>query len=191
MTIVDLEPNESSEVSVWIGSAFSKTLQLHTVEIHRPPRWPDLLLMLTNPTDLKPLEPIEDALIGGVPIHALTHTHRVDLTGTLTVGIADRAITVRAAPGSALLGGVRPADWPINPAITGLSRRGNQALRRPEASFMVDLSPGIRREVKFQLTAPEHAKPGEELDVDVVQRDERGRVVGGVTYRIRICERRY
>lgn len=57
----------------------------------------------------------------------------------------------------------------------------------PRARIAVRLAPGEQRVFGFRLLVPQDAKPGEQLLVDVVKRDEEGRVRGGVAVRVRVA----
>jgi len=54
------------------------------------------------------------------------------------------------------------------------------------SGFPIALRPRTQTEVGLQVTAPADAKPGDEIKVHVVQRDDKMQVVGGITVQINV-----
>ena len=195
ITIVDLEPNECAETPMWFGSRFSRTERFHTIEIHRPKEWRDLAVSLRRPTG----RPILDVMARPAPIRRtdLTmHDVSVDIGRRLTVPGTRIHLAVDAGVGSRLL---------IQPEATVASRSlargcgaaahatGDDASRIHFEGGLVSALPvhlptNVRHDLAIRFCAPRNACVGDEFDVSVVQRDERGRIVGGNTFRLRITK---
>ncbi len=195
ITIVDLEPNECAEIPMWFGSQFSKTERFHTIEIHRPKEWRDLDVSVRRPSG----RPILDVIAGPAPIRKpdrTIHDVLVDIGRRFSVPGEGVHLAVDAGVGSRLL---------VQSELTVASRSHahcRPAATRPKdgdasrihfdgglvSALPVHLPANSRHDLAIQFCAPRNARVGDEFDVPVVQRDERGRVVGGNTFRLRITK---
>ncbi len=68
--------------------------------------------------------------------------------------------------------------------LTALSFRSGTV-----AAFPIGLAARVTKSVQLKLTAPASAKPGDVIPVDIVQKDEQGRIMGAVTIQINVVAR--
>ena len=55
--------------------------------------------------------------------------------------------------------------------------------------FPIALKPRSQIKVGLKITAPPEAKPGDVIRIDLVQRNRKGEVVGGITVQVNIVEK--
>jgi hypothetical protein len=191
LTIVDLVPNGTAEIPLWIGSRFAWQAQFHVVELVRGRAWPDLEVSLTHPRP----EVVEDLFYSFDRLKKVMRVEQrpaIDMTAPLEIQLCGGAATLRPSHGSKLrLGtGLRRLDRLSSQAeLVDLGEVGRAIRFDPgrRAALPIALRPGERWNTVLRLTAPPSAKPGETFVVDIVQREADGRAVGGVSVQINIA----
>ncbi|MCP4580678.1 MAG: M1 family metallopeptidase [candidate division Zixibacteria bacterium] len=209
LTIVDLEPGETAEIPVWIGNRYYRRWQYFMIEICRPETWPQINVEISHPRfevvrDLfksaenwykkiirsvqkkihpsikifDPKEIILDNRAGNQKfvIHPTKNSN-------LTLEMADRS-------------DFQEFSWPERPPIKAeLIKKASKKLtirfnHGKCASFPIILKPGVRHNVILKVEAPRDAKLRECLEVDLMQRNTRGQVIGGITVQINIIKKK-
>ncbi len=126
-------------------------------------------------------------------------TARVELT---SVEASEREVTLELESGSTLTwGGLVEHKTPptahytpkFAPASLVEEKNGGTAVvfaRGPASGIGIALRPWQIVRAVLRFTIPKDAKPGEHFDLDLVQRGEDGRIVGGVAVRVNVQKRR-
>jgi len=210
LLIVDLIPGETGEVSIVIGSRYKKQPGYYTIELHRSRNALNLPVALSGQSARamgnlvqagrdfvhKPLD--QGMSVEEVGFRFIDPA-RVELTNA---SIDDKGISLLLESGSTL-------TW------NKLEKRRTQSLTRyiPEFSpaslikendgrtsitFASGLSSGIGIALRPQqivrtklcFTVPQTARPGDQYELDLVQRGEDGRIEGGVTMKVIIHKQR-
>lgn len=190
LTVVDLAPNETAEIPLWIGSRFAWQAQLHLVEIVRGQPWANLEVSLTHPRPevVEALFHSYDRFRQAMPVEPPS---MVDMAAPAEIRLCGGVATLRPSPGSTLRLGAAPRRWSrITPraGLVDLGKAG-RAIRFDlgrRAAIPVALRPGERWNTVLRLTPPPSARPGQTFVVDIVQKDAGRRIVGGVSVQMNI-----
>ncbi len=195
MTVVDLVANESMLLPVWIGSQYFWDTQFHTLELSRPKKWPHLQVALTheNPSVVKEFFQSFERLKSCAESSSVKT--RLEFKAPSEISLRDGAATLQVAKGSRVV--IQPAvaerldRMPLQANLIRC-RHSKRDLIQYEpgynVAFPIALSKAERQTMYLQLTAPKDAKAGERIVIDLMQRNARGRIVGGVSVQINIKE---
>lgn len=191
MTVVNLVMDEWAEFSFFAGSRYSLATTFHSLELVRPPRWPKLEAEITH----RRPRVVEDLFRSFEKLRSIRKVEpqpALEVLAPPEIRLRRSGAVLRPAPGSKLT--IDAAGSPAlrvttvraalvkNPA-GGLSIRFDAGAK---VAFPIALDTGDRRGMVLRLRAPRGAKPGDQLLVDLVQRDGRGRAVGGITVQINV-----
>jgi hypothetical protein len=192
LTIVDLVPNGTAEIPLWIGSCFTWETQFHVVELVRGRAWADLEVKLTH----RRPEVVEDLFYS---FDRLKRVRKIELGPAIEMAappeihLSGGTATLRPSLGSKLslganlrrLDSITPRARLTDIGAAGLAIRFDCGRR---AALPIALQPGERYNTVLCLTAPPSAKLGESFTVDIVQRDPGSRTVGGASIQINIAK---
>jgi hypothetical protein len=182
LTVVDLMPGDSAIVRAQVGNLATGGEEL-VLELRRPKRWPGLRAELVE-KDPRVLERLTGRVV--IPPRG------PDPPRTVVRALEPATVEV-ARPGSARapvrlrLG--RDSTLDVGPDVrddAGTTARFARAGAPPEIARGGKLAPRLPEPVALRVSAPADARPGDELDLDLVQRRRDGQVVGGVRVRIRV-----
>jgi hypothetical protein len=210
LTIVGLAPGESGEVPIVLGNHYIKEGRYYHIELLRTPRSIPVAVSLVGQTPRALAKLVAAGQNFVRPIKASTslkntglrflESTRVQLTGIETNA---EEVIFELEPGSMLsLGKV-----PEKKKHIGLCERRSLAKAQLEnnkifgTSIVFDpvqasgigiaLRPSqiVRTVLKF--TVPKDAKPGEQIDFNLIQRDEEGQVLGGISIQVNVQKPKY
>jgi hypothetical protein len=185
LTVVNAVADEWIELPFWAGSFATARAEQYTLELRRPKRWPEVQVELTaaRPESVLDLfRSIEKRDLVAEPM-----SHALALPAPNEIELANGRCSLRPAAGSRLVvaqGPTRPAFIAplgarlVRDAADGLAIRYETGRR---AALPVVLAAGERRSARLRVKVPAAARPGDRLPVDLLQRDSRGRIVGGFT----------
>ncbi|MCP4580677.1 MAG: HAD hydrolase-like protein [candidate division Zixibacteria bacterium] len=209
LTIVDLIPGESGDMEVVLGSRYNKRKEIFTFELHRTRNGLRLPVSLfgKNPKILKKLINeaanfiLDNPVVkppNNIGIRFLDNA-RISLEGTESE--ASR-ITLDLKQGSVftlkndIVSEVSPkiaASVPFVPAkVNENKKKGTEVIFEPGKASGVKILLNERQIVRTRLkfSVPKDTKPGQKLGFDLIQRDERGNIVGGIAVQINVKARR-
>lgn len=157
LTIVDLEPGDSTIVPFQIGNRYRIEPELFRVEVRRPERWQKMPVSLVRGGSRhfeKLLRArVETSTAGGKRRRPKVHEEFLRWDGDL---------------------------------VEEPSRGFELAFRpNPLAGTPVLLEPRTPLQLGLKVSLPKNAKPGETVDIHVVQRNQSKKVIGGITVRVR------
>ncbi len=190
MTVVDLIPGETGELVFRLGSAFRPEAGLYSLELVRPPRWVQIEVAMSHrvphrlPSLYRSAADLRASLPKAEPIAALElpmkHKIRLDRAGT----------TLTAAAGSRLRLGSTPHLAHTHRMQARLVGNGEESAIQFDPGRRAALSLGLaarqREALTLRFTAPESARPGESIVLDLVQRNAKGQAVGGISVQLNI-----
>ena len=211
LTVVDLAPNDSVLIPFQLGSLFRLKPERFRIEVRRPNEWrtlpvamehkePEVLRKLLSSIVEVPLaQPVRST---PSPIVRFLEPSRVEIAHP---GLAADPVRLNLGRDSTV--DLGPAEGPA-PRVVRLNGREAFSLAGVEASlvtslegagaiafnpgqltgFPVVLEPRSPVTLDFKLTVPPEAKPGDVIEVDLLQRSEAGDVVGGITVQINVVE---
>lgn len=226
VTIVDLVPDQSMDISFQLGNLSRIEPGAFRFEVLRPPEWPQL------PIDITHRDP--EVLIG-IGRGAGRTTVGPKMTTTIPTGkLTPKQVRAVAAPVGAAVGAETPTVRFLEPSRIEVGGLGQEAgvrlnlarhssldlaagtdgaahdsggdLGDVDADVVEDehgrpvlaLRPGLAagfplvlperstHTFGLRVTAPATAKPGEKINLDLVQRDARGNVVGGIAIQVNV-----
>lgn len=198
LTIVNLVPGDSAIVQFQLGHSLKLIPEQFRLEIVRPPRWSELNVELVhaNARELKNLYTSIERVRAPIEVARPTSTvaflepSRVELRraglGAIRLDLArESRLHLDATPGAAL----DPAA--IAPSYDAAYDDSGD---RPKIAFHAGrhvglpfrLAPRARLKLGVRVTAPANARPGETIELHVVQRNRGGDIVGGITIQIRV-----
>lgn len=211
LTVVDLVPGDSFLLPVQIGNLGSVLAGLYRLEIRRPKEWTSMPVAIVhrNPEVVRRLaQSIEEVAVRPhaviaqpQPVLRFLEPARVEVAhrGVATDPVRfllgrDSSIDLGPDAPSAEVaqagGGVEPIDGLLDRQADLVSdRQENLALAfrpGPLTGFPTVLQPKTPLSVGLKITAPPRAKPGDSLQIDLLQRNTRGQVVGGVTVQVNV-----
>lgn len=207
LTVVDLVPDDSIVVPFQLGSRFQFQQSLYRVEVRRPEGWPQLPVSIVHrdpAVTRRLLSSIRQVQVPSVrgrpqprPRLRFLEPARVELSApNLT---ADRVL-LNLARDSSLDIGAEALQPPAETEAEFLASQADLAegdetegaiTFRPGmiSGFPIGLRPRTRINVGLRIRAPREARPGDVVEVNLVQRDRQRQVVGGITVRINIVEK--
>jgi len=207
LTVVDLIPGDSYLLATRLGSAFAVHRGVQTLELRRPEGAELLEVALTHPEPATLRELIGVQRRPPTPI-TKKGSGREFAAGGAGLTLFGPAEAVLGATGQTELGNALRLSMGAG-SIIGQPGRRNDArasIARPVSKesglASVRFAPGRVSHLSLNLaarqplqsalrvTAPLDSKPGQIYDVDLIQRDERGRAVGGIGIRVRILRPR-
>jgi hypothetical protein len=209
LTIVDLLPDESGEMSVVLGSRQIKEARYYTIELYRPKHALELPVSMVGKSAkaMRKLsragrEFVHKPLGAVVPRQEVglrfLDAARVELTGLE----AREGVTLELESGSTLTwGGLteRKASCAARytpkfaPASLVEEKDGASSVvfaHGPASGIGIALRPRQIVRAILRFTVPKNARAGEHFDLDLVQRGEDGRIEGGVALRVNVQRRR-
>lgn len=206
LTILDVIPGDTVTVPVQIGNSFRQIFEVQRLEVVRPRTWPNLPVTVTHrkPEVLQALfRSIEEAEPEPVraqpaPVLRFLEPSRIEIAHR---GMSAEPVRLSLGKDSRLdLGGVAVEEAPAAAAFGDAGREadlvnlagGAAALAfRPGllAGFPFRLKPRMSLKVDLKIQVPREARPGETLEVHLVQRNKRNQVVGGITVQLNVARR--
>ena len=193
MTIVDLVANESILLPVWIGSQHFQNTQFHTLELVRPKKWPRLQVALTHKTPsvierfFRSFERSKACMLFPAP------KTRLEFAAPSEVSLHDKAATLKLAKGSRVVvepsGAERFHRVPLQANLIHCKDSKRYSIQYEpgyKVAFPIALEKAERQTISLQLTAPKDAEAGDRIVIHLMQRDLRGRIVGGISVQINI-----
>jgi hypothetical protein len=218
LTVVDLVPGDSITIPVQLGNLGRVLAGRFRIELQRPKEWHTLPVEIVhrNPEVVRrllrsieePLEPEgaptrpEPITRPGTPVLRFLEPTPVEIAhrGVATAPVRltlgrDSSVDIEPEPN----GGEEVSetlDGLGNGAAEGATRevelvadRGALAFRPgATAGFPIRLGPRRAITVGLRVTAPREAKPGDTLTLNLLQRNRRRQVVGGVTVRVNVVD---
>jgi hypothetical protein len=210
LTIVDLIPGESGEISVVFGSRHIREARYYTIELHRSKNQLELPVSLLGQS-AKAMGKLVRAgrdFFHKVPDVTVPRQKtgfrfldaaRVELPG---VEAGTSGIILELECGSTLtwddlseLNGLPAAHYTPKFAPASLvddKNGGNAVVFAPGPASGIGIALRPRQIVRtvLRFTLPDNAKPGQHFDLDLVQRGKDGRIEGGVSLRVNVMKRR-
>lgn len=192
LTVVDLQPNEWEHLPFRIGSRYARHAAFNLLELVRPQEWPDLEVRITHrrPERVKALYRSAELLKAKLPVGPSSVRTEIRDIGTIRLARGFAALT--PAAGSALLIGAVPHGLRFAPGAVGArlaeEDRGGLAIRfdpGPRAALPIGLDAGEAAGFELCVRAPKGMPRGGDTQMDLMQRDEVGHVVGGFSLRLR------
>jgi len=205
LTVVDLAPNDSVVIPFQLGNRFQFNSALYRIEVRRPQNWsrvpvaiihrdPQVVRKLFHSieeVEVKPEHPTQnltpfirflEPTRVEINHHGLkTEPIRLNMNRDSTMDIGSGAVEDEAE--------MLHLDAADASAELVTDSQGNTAIRlRPGSlsGFPVALRPRTQIKAGLRITAPPEAKPGEVIELHLVQRNRKGQVVGGITVQINI-----
>jgi hypothetical protein len=190
--VVNLVADEWAELVFRIGSHFTGKRAFHSLELARPEVWRDVDVLVAHPRpdvvkDLfRSFERLE-------PLVTAKPRPRVEMLAPAAIRFPSGG-TLVPATGSRMILEADPA--PIrSPTLATLIRDPQQgvAIRYDpgrRVAFPIALDAGETRRLLLRVKAPADARPGESHRLDLIQRDARGRAVGGISVQINVRRRK-
>ncbi len=209
LTIVDLEPGEIAEIPVWIGNRYSWRWQYFMLEVCRPRTCLHLNVEISHPR----FEVVKDLFafakkwykkISKPTLKKIHSSIKVFDPKEITFNkeFGNQKLVIYPNKNSNLTLEITDRDdylellWPEIPpiraklvknALDKFTIRFNQGKC---AGFPIILKPRVRRNVILKVEAPPEAKTDDHLRVDLMQRNTRGQVIGGITVQLNIVKKK-
>jgi len=195
LTVVDLVPDEWAQLEFRIGSRFTWQAQFHSLELVRCKEFPDLQVVVTHPRP-KVVDEIFHSSERLKPFGANDRHPDIEVIDPQEIRFGGGAAVLRPAKGSRLLSGLHyllPLHaMPIQARLVKDPQGGvgihYDSGRR--VAFPIGLRAGENRKLLLRIKAPSSAQPGDNILFDLIQRDARGRAVGGISIQINIKSRK-
>jgi hypothetical protein len=206
LTVVDMQPNDVFIVPFQFGSQFLPVKTNYRLEVRRSANWTNLPVSIVHsnpkvlgnifhaveqidPVVLKPviqpstmlrfLEPSEVELVHqGLDANPV----RFSLSSGSMLNMVQAQPPLTAKP-------VNIQEFLQRQAVLTKDPSGNAVIVfRPGklSGFPITVEPRSSIKVGLKLTAPPEAKPGDVIMVDLIQRNEQGEVVGGISVQMNI-----
>lgn len=209
LKIVDLKANDFIVVPVQLGTDRLLKPEAYRIELHRPERWSQMKLEIvhSDPQVVKKLyQSFEEIKIPSTinVVRNPTYLHVVEAPAHLEfypAGIKAQPIRMTLALGSTVDLDIAEATEPETlgdesnykemdaQLVTDKSGTASIAFKPGVAvGFPVIFEPRKPANVKLKVTAPPEAKLGDSFDIDLVQKNRGGVIVGGVRIHVNIIE---
>lgn len=209
LTVFDAIPGDVLTVPVQIGNSFQQIFEVQRLEVVRPRAWPNLSVSISHPrpevleTLWRSLEQVElQAPVlrtQTVPFLRFLEPSRIEIAHR---GVSAEPVRLSLGKDSRMdLGAVETEESPADAAAFGIAGRevdfvtqagSNSALAfRPGllTGFPFSLKPRTSIKVDFKIQVPREARPGDTLEVHLVQRNKQNQVVGGITVQVNVARR--
>ncbi len=233
LTIVDLLPNDTADITFRFGNVLVRRPELFRIEVVRPVGLEALEVAIVHPnravvahlsrtieriTTRPPGRLGTPGTIGGIGGIALRRAIAVERRPVLTaieparfrIGTAggigfdqdDDGLELNLAPGSEIFPhppvdaeAGEASEEPLDPNFANAEvtieedDRGHGVIRFQPGrlvGFPFELAPRLHIPLKLRVKAPANSRRGDTHEVNLIQRDRRGRVVGGITVQINI-----
>lgn len=209
--IIDLQPDESADFHFTISNFHLKYEELVRLEVIRPPRWPELAVSFSHHNEyviaellqqaqrlaVKPLTVQEELLGAQQPAVRFLQAARIEVAGAT----AGEQIVLDLAPDSTMMlkkyevaaqVGTIPGEFARCDAVMVKQEQGSALMLKPgiRTGFVYTMKPHQRRTLKVTIKAPADARVGEEFTVEFVQRNARGKFIGGFDVLVRVVEKK-
>jgi Zn-dependent metalloprotease len=208
LSIVDLVPGDSALIKFQIGNLNNVLAGLYRLEVNRPANWTSLPVSIVHadPAVTKALfQSIEQipVAVTAPPAVATQPGRFIRFLETAKVEIGHRAmgvepLAIQLAKDSSV-DMDRVGDTGIT-SVADFAASGRQASLVSDASgataiafqpgaltgFPIALPARTQTEFDMKITAPADAKPGDEIKINLVQRDDKKQVVGGITVQVNV-----
>jgi hypothetical protein len=209
-TIVDLIPNDSIVVDVQLGNLARLQPERFRIEVRRPPQWHHVPVAIVS-NDPK----LVRALVGAVREVGLTSPRQVKRTPSVrflepsrieilqATGAERSGVQLTLSPNSVLDISPNGENEDADDAVSVETERNetdmvNEANQTPMLAFRTGASAGFPATlpsrgtvtVGLKITAPPEARPGDVIEVDLVQRNAKGQVVGGIVVQANIVKKK-
>jgi hypothetical protein len=202
LTIVNLQPDTSTVIKFQLGSLQAINPERFRLELRRPQAWSTMPVSIVheNPEIVRALaRSIEEVPITVQPVVQpsrfvrFLEPARVEL-GARGVALSpvsmmlgrdsmldlDAATTVQQLDA---LAAKYEADLIADAETAALAFRPGLAV-----GFPIGLRPRTQIEFGLRVTAPSNARPGDEILIDLYQRNERNEVVGGISVQVNVVQ---
>lgn len=208
LTIVEMGAGESASLSVVIGNRAIREARLAVLEIRRRGRPLTVSLDADSAPALSRAVRRAGAFRRGKPVPLpepdmglrFLDTTRVELTGFMDseneTAILELARgSIMRFPRLTAIDPPRPKRHqprvPLDARLVESKKGAGSIVFGDGVASGIELGLRSTELIRAHLTlrAPKDAKPGERFNIDLIQRDEEGRVVGGVSYAIAITRR--
>lgn len=207
LTVVDLAPNDSVVIPFQLGSRYQFEGELYRIEVRRPQNWSRLPVSIVHKDpevvrklfrsieeiEVKPTAPV----ITPRPFIRFLEPSRVEI-----VHWGLRLNPVRFNLGRDTTLDIGPGE--IEPQVVGAEfgdegREANLVTDRSGATsiafmpgllsgFPVALKPRSQVKVGLKITAPPEARPGDVVEIQLIQRNSKKQVIGGITVQVKIVK---
>jgi hypothetical protein len=207
LTIVDLYPGDSGKIDVVLGSRHIPEARFYRFEIIRPKRYEDMPISLIG-ASRKSLGKIVQAgrVFVGQPKPVAGPAQEigfrflepavVELTGAHAEKGKDvilelergSTLTLRETTRHVLAPRSAPVPDAVPASLVDDADHGTMVVFAPGpvSGIGVALKPRQIVRSRLRFTVPKTAKPGDRINIDLVQRSEDGRVVGGIAVQVNV-----
>ncbi len=205
LTIVDLAPGESGEVPVVLGNRYIKEGRYYRIELLRNPKSTPFAVSLVGqtPRALAKLVAAGQNFVRSIKASTplkntglrFLESTRIQLTGIET---NTEDVILELEPGSMLSLGKVPekekqisvcAERPLAKARLEKSKVfGTSIAFDPvkTSGIGIALRPGQIVRMVLKFTVPKDAKPGEQIEFNLLQRAEDGQILGGISIQVNV-----
>lgn len=209
LVIVDLEPDETGELAVVIGSRYIKEARYYTLELHRSKNAAKLPVAITGQSAMamgKLVQAGRDFI--RKPSSDMTRTQHdglrfIDAARVELMGVsAEKEVTLALESGSKLTWGntskqkAAPSACHIPKFIAASlvrekdSRTTIQFKNGTASGIGIALRPWQIVRTTLHFTVPGNMQPGETFDLNLVQRMDDGHIAGGITVQVNVRKQR-
>lgn len=208
MTVVNLIPGDSIKMSFQVGSQFLLRPERFSLEVLRPQKWlkTPVSIIATDPRPFKVSPDVGDESAGPpsvpvdlTPVIRFLEPTRVEITqpgsnaGPVRLNLGKGStLDLGSASGEPESGGeVEFDDAPRGTDVTTDATGAITIAFKPGIStgIPITLQPRTPVQLTLKVSAPAEARPGDVIDLHVVQRNSKKQIVGGVTVRVNVVKK--
>ncbi|MCK5238200.1 MAG: HAD hydrolase-like protein [Candidatus Thorarchaeota archaeon] len=208
LTIVDLQPNDSYVIPFRIGSHHQSTHSLYRIEVRRPKKWEGVSVSLVH-SNQRALERVFQSAdvveaiapaAGQKSVSTIRFLEPSKMAVSL-LGSKESEVLVNLSRGSIIEVGskISRSNLQVSRFLSESkeaeivkAKRGSSAILFHSGifkGFPIVLNPQSQFSLGLKIEVPSDANSGDIIEIDLIQRNVHGQVVGGISVRVNVVEK--